>query len=671
MADIRIKPLTGGGANFFDQFDNVQPVSGGSQASNAVSSIESGGNYHAVGPETGRGRALGRYQVMTTNIGPWSKEVLGREVTPGEFISSPHIQDAIFNAKFGEYTQKYGPEGAARAWFAGEGGMNDPNRRDVLGTSVADYSRKFTKALGYAPEQATELSAKAAPTGNFFDQFDEQTKPAATFSDRFEGEGAPTGSPELKSALLRQAQDRTTGIPLSPAQNLDIDFQNQLSAASQGTTPNVSAHAGNLISDRTTADELGNILYQDPQTGQFTQTDKTKQVAIRDPADGRVKVYQRTDATDEGPVTGLSRVAMTGMAAGAPTARAMLPAASKAITPTASDIFSTAKPAYRAFSREASKIDVPAETATGIADRVRGALERANFIEELAPQVYRSVAILDRGKPLTLDALQNIKRVVGRSFNSADKNSRDAAAVASAEISKVLAEISPEAAANLKKADGIHSTARAVQELQRKRVLADLRTGRAGYGGNGTNTIRQVLAPFVQRAIEGKSTPFKPDEIKAMLEIVEGNSTVDTLRTIGQLSPTKGSIATIGGMATGGFGGAAALGPIGVAGAAVAPILGAASNKLAAVLTGKQLERLQSLVAKRSPAYAAAVRKATERYEKAQLGLINRPSPSRFAGYLAASRTLASGLQRDGIQVTSGELLRAVAGQQPTTAEEQ
>ena len=43
----------------------------------AISSIESGsqgGNYKLVGPATRTGdRALGRYQVMSANVRPWSK----------------------------------------------------------------------------------------------------------------------------------------------------------------------------------------------------------------------------------------------------------------------------------------------------------------------------------------------------------------------------------------------------------------------------------------------------------------------------------------------------------------------------------------------------------------------------------------------------------------------
>lgn len=118
-------------------------------AANAIAGIESGGRYDALGPVTKTGdRAYGKYQVMGSNIPVWTEKYLGRRMTPEEFLASPEAQEAVFKGEFGRLAQKYGPEGAARAWFAGEGGMNDPNRRDILGTSVADYGRKFSERLG-------------------------------------------------------------------------------------------------------------------------------------------------------------------------------------------------------------------------------------------------------------------------------------------------------------------------------------------------------------------------------------------------------------------------------------------------------------------------------------------------------------------------------------------
>ncbi|MBB3772021.1 hypothetical protein FHS55_002630 [Angulomicrobium tetraedrale] len=128
----------------------------------AISSIESGGDYGAVGPTHDRlGRALGKYQVMEANVGPWSQEALGRAVTPDEFLANPELQDQVFNHRFGQYVAQFGPEKAAQAWFAGPGGIGT-NRQDSLGTSVSQYANKFSAALGSAP--APGQPQAAAPT---------------------------------------------------------------------------------------------------------------------------------------------------------------------------------------------------------------------------------------------------------------------------------------------------------------------------------------------------------------------------------------------------------------------------------------------------------------------------------------------------------------------------
>lgn len=124
----------------------------------AIAGIESAGSgdYSAIGPTSPKlGRALGRYQVMEANIGPWSQETLGRTVTPDEFLADPKLQDAIFDKKFGGYVQQYGPQGAAQAWFAGPGGVGKLDRKDSLGTSVGAYGEKFARALGGGQQVAS------------------------------------------------------------------------------------------------------------------------------------------------------------------------------------------------------------------------------------------------------------------------------------------------------------------------------------------------------------------------------------------------------------------------------------------------------------------------------------------------------------------------------------
>lgn len=170
----------------------AQPQSPYAERIGGIESAGSGG-YQAVGPETGRGKALGKYQVMPENVGPWSREILGREVTPQEFMANPQLQDQIFNGKFGQYVDKYGPEGAAKAWFAGEKGMNNPNARDVLGTTVADYAAKFNSGMSSQARQP-EAQPKLVPVDH--DPFASQGAPR-------EAEGPPRAPVGMGQSVIR------------------------------------------------------------------------------------------------------------------------------------------------------------------------------------------------------------------------------------------------------------------------------------------------------------------------------------------------------------------------------------------------------------------------------------------------------------------------------------
>lgn len=152
--------------------EGTAPTSGGGpidigRASKATAAIESGGDYGKLGPIINKGayagdRAYGKYQVMGKNIPEWTKAILGRSMTPEEFKNDPKAQDAVYQAKMTEYATKHGPEGAARAWFAGEGGMNDMGRKDQLGTTVANYGKRFAQA--YGPDAGSTPPAVQAVT---------------------------------------------------------------------------------------------------------------------------------------------------------------------------------------------------------------------------------------------------------------------------------------------------------------------------------------------------------------------------------------------------------------------------------------------------------------------------------------------------------------------------
>jgi len=132
-----------------------------------IAGIESGGNYGSLGKVLKNGdQALGKYQIMASNLPQWSKEALGQPITREQFLKSPELQDKIFEHRFGSYVQKYGEEGAARAWYAGEGGMKNLGATDIHGRlTVADYGKDFARRLGDAPSDTVAENKAPALTG--------------------------------------------------------------------------------------------------------------------------------------------------------------------------------------------------------------------------------------------------------------------------------------------------------------------------------------------------------------------------------------------------------------------------------------------------------------------------------------------------------------------------
>ena len=128
----------------------------------AIAQQESGGNYGAVNSRTG---ASGRYQIMPGNIGPWSQQYLGRRVSVAEFRASPQLQDQLAHAVLKSYYDKYGPRGAAAAWYSGSPTKaNDYHRFRSNEPSVGEYVDQVLARQGDAPRSTGATPVAPTPT---------------------------------------------------------------------------------------------------------------------------------------------------------------------------------------------------------------------------------------------------------------------------------------------------------------------------------------------------------------------------------------------------------------------------------------------------------------------------------------------------------------------------
>lgn len=156
------------GTQNMQRMSNFSPTGGGSSSKtsgsssfesfkNAIATKESGGNYRAVNPMSG---AMGKYQIMPSNIAGnktgWDYAALGFDVSPAQFIGSAWMQEKVANKFLQGYYNKYGPAGAAVAWYAGPSAAAKYVASGKAGTngqagghpSVSSYIQDILRKMG-------------------------------------------------------------------------------------------------------------------------------------------------------------------------------------------------------------------------------------------------------------------------------------------------------------------------------------------------------------------------------------------------------------------------------------------------------------------------------------------------------------------------------------------
>ena len=121
----------------------------------------------------------------------------------------------------------------------------------------------------------------------------------------------PFTKPQMRTQETEQKPEREPTV----FEHFSTDLHNQRAAASQGTTPNIAAHKPNLLSDDVQEGDDANLYFKNAE-GKLERTDTNKHVVLRDPADRKLKVFARTEETDEGRASALGRLLGTGMGAG-------------------------------------------------------------------------------------------------------------------------------------------------------------------------------------------------------------------------------------------------------------------------------------------------------------------------------------------------------------------
>lgn len=160
----------------------------------------------------------------------------------------------------------------------------------------------------------------------------DQIKPANAPSPAPEGDSKFMTPDQIKPAAPATKGADGAHVKALAGGSMEADVENQQLAAAQGTTPNIDAHKPRYLGDATFSDEdysdadgpggkspLHNkksvVMYKDDK-GVPHPTDENKHVMLRDPNDQKYKVYERHKETDEGKLSSIGRMIMSGMAGG-------------------------------------------------------------------------------------------------------------------------------------------------------------------------------------------------------------------------------------------------------------------------------------------------------------------------------------------------------------------
>ena len=138
----------------------------------AIRQQESGGNPDAVSSVG----ALGLYQIMPANIGPWSKKYLGRQVSVAQYRRSPELQERLGSAVLHAFYKQYGARGAASAWYSGNPNLANNYGAQGSGPSIGSYvdsvmsrAASIPSGAGYSPPELGLEPLNTAPPPSLTD----------------------------------------------------------------------------------------------------------------------------------------------------------------------------------------------------------------------------------------------------------------------------------------------------------------------------------------------------------------------------------------------------------------------------------------------------------------------------------------------------------------------
>lgn len=251
-----------------DVYNNV-PMA---QVKQGYARVESGspqGNYAALGPVLKSGdRAYGKYQVMGANIPSWTKQALGRSMTPEEFLADSDAQEKVFENQFQRNFKKYGTlEDAASVWFSGRplAQATKAGARDV-NMGVPEYVQKVVGGMGPVRNVPTAPLTGENPTLRALTE--QPVNAMAPPMPPVNAMAAPVQMPQLNAAPAPTPMAQAPRAPIAAPPAMQTPEERQMRQAQFVKSAPIgkeSQYQGKVSLENTLTDFANELAYLDSQ----------------------------------------------------------------------------------------------------------------------------------------------------------------------------------------------------------------------------------------------------------------------------------------------------------------------------------------------------------------------------------------------------------------------
>lgn len=301
----------------------------------------------------------------------------------------------------------------------------------------------------------------------------------------------------------------------------------------------------------------------------------------------------------------------------------------KVAVPTADELKSAAGQAYNAVQN--SGVEYSGQAIQGMIRNVKDALMQKAAIAENYPKTYRLLDQLDNapaGSGVQLKYLDALRKELGNVAGGDEKlaatqaikaidqfiDAADPASLMARTTSRALPgdgaiESAEQAARTIRDARGNAAAGFRSNAIQGIEDAAERRAASSNSGANLGNSLRQRIASLLDR--EDKTRGFKPDELAAAQQIVDGTLATNSARKIANLLGGGGGMgAAIYGLTGAGM----AFADPKAAAIAALPIVGAGVKAGENAMVKNQASSLAELLRTRSPLYQQRLENAAIEY---------------------------------------------------------